>query len=71
MQETGRVRLPRAPSRDHLFALGYQIRRAFENTFRGIYGGSMPAAELRAAVWQSIFTHDMERYARARARSAP
>ena len=49
----------------HLFAWGYQIRRAFEGTFRGIHGGSMPAARLRAAVWQSIFTHESLRYGRS------
>ena len=27
-------------------------------------GRRMPAARLRAAVWQSIFTHDMRRYRR-------
>lgn len=48
-----------------LFAWGYQIRRAFHHTFRRIYGASMPAARLRAAVWQSIFTHDTRRYRRA------
>jgi transcriptional regulator with GAF, ATPase, and Fis domain len=48
-----------------LFAWGYQIRRAFHHTFRRIYGASMPAARLRAAVWQSIFTHDNRRYRRA------
>jgi transcriptional regulator with AAA-type ATPase domain len=47
-----------------LFALGFQIRRAFHYTFRQIYGASLPAAELRAAVWQSIFTHDGPRYRR-------
>jgi transcriptional regulator with AAA-type ATPase domain len=47
-----------------LFALGFQIRRAFHYTFRQIYGGSLPAAQLRAAVWQSIFTHDGPRYRR-------
>jgi hypothetical protein len=59
------IRLPRAVEPAHLFAWGYQIRRAFENTFQGIYGGSMPAARLRAAVWESIFTHDTERYGRS------
>jgi transcriptional regulator with AAA-type ATPase domain len=59
------VRLPGLPEPAHLFAWGYQIRRAFEGTFRGIQGGSLPAARLRAAVWQSIFTHDSERYARS------
>ena len=31
---------------------------------RNILGGSLPAARLRAAVWQAIFTHDMRRYRR-------
>jgi hypothetical protein len=59
------VHLPALVEPAHLFAWGYQIRRAFEGTFRGIQGGSLPAAQLRAGVWQSIFTHDSERYARA------
>ncbi|MES1245254.1 MAG: sigma 54-interacting transcriptional regulator [Acidobacteriota bacterium] len=49
----------------HLFACFFQIRRAFHFTFRSIVGGSMPAARLRAQVWQSIFTHDLRRYRRA------
>lgn len=48
----------------HTFACFRQIQRAFEQIFRDIIGGSMPAAQLRAAVWQSIFTHDMRRYRR-------
>jgi transcriptional regulator with AAA-type ATPase domain len=48
----------------HLFALAFQIRRAFHFTFRQIYGGSMPAARLRAAVWESVFTFDLRRYQR-------
>jgi hypothetical protein len=63
------VRLPLEVDTAHLFAWGYQVRRGFEGTFRGIHGGSMPAARLRAAVWQSIFTHDMQRYGRALYRS--
>jgi transcriptional regulator with AAA-type ATPase domain len=59
------TRLPWAVDPAHLFAWGFQIRRAFEGTFRGIHGGSMPAAKLRAAAWQSIFTHDAARYARS------
>src|SRR5688572_15118722 len=47
-----------------LLALFFQIRRAFHFTFRHILGGSLPAARLRAAVWQSIFTHDLRRYRR-------
>jgi transcriptional regulator with AAA-type ATPase domain len=59
------VQLPLETTSEHLFAWGYQVRRAFEGTFRGIHGGSMPAARLRAAVWQSIFTHDSRRYGRS------
>jgi hypothetical protein len=46
----------------HLFALGFQARRAFHHIFRQIFGGSQPAARLRARVWRSIFTHNMRRY---------
>jgi DNA-binding NtrC family response regulator len=49
----------------HLFAVGFQIRRAFHHTFRQIYGGSRPASRLRAAVWESIFTNDRRRYMRS------
>ena len=57
--------LPVASEAPHLFAWGFQIRRAFHHTFRRIYGASMAAARLRAAVWHSIFTHDAQRYRRA------
>jgi transcriptional regulator with GAF, ATPase, and Fis domain len=50
------------PDAAHLFALGYQARRAFHYVFRYIFGGSLPAARLRAAVWQSVFTHDAAAY---------
>ena len=59
------VRMPVAAVPHQLFAWGYQIRRAFHHTFRRIYGASMPAAQLRASVWQSIFTHDNRRYRRS------
>src|SRR5437667_6816888 len=48
----------------HVFACFRQIQRAFEHIFRDIIGGSIPAARLRASIWQSIFTHDMRRYRR-------
>ena len=48
----------------HTFACYRQIQRAFEQIFHAIIGGSLPAARLRAAIWQSIFTHDMRRYRR-------
>jgi transcriptional regulator with AAA-type ATPase domain len=54
--------LPVALEIPHLFACFFHIRRAFHQIFSHIVGGSIPAAKLRAAVWQSIFTHDMRRY---------
>jgi transcriptional regulator with AAA-type ATPase domain len=48
----------------HTFACYHQIQRAFEQIFRDIIGNSLPAARLRASVWQSIFTHDIRRYRR-------
>jgi DNA-binding NtrC family response regulator len=49
---------------EHLFAVFFQIARAFHSIFENLVGGSKPTARLRAAVWQSIFTHDMRRYVR-------
>ncbi|UCF33811.1 MAG: sigma-54-dependent Fis family transcriptional regulator [Phycisphaerales bacterium] len=46
----------------HLFALFFQIKRAFHFIFRNIIGTSGSAARFRAAAWQSIFTHDLRRY---------
>ncbi len=48
----------------HLFACFFQVRRAFHHIIESIVGSSLVAARLRAAVWQSIFTHDMRRYRR-------
>ncbi|MEN8181194.1 MAG: sigma-54 factor interaction domain-containing protein, partial [Myxococcota bacterium] len=59
------IEMPVDTSAGPLFAWGFQIRRAFEHIFRQIYGGSMPAARLRACVWQSVFTHDTRRYRRS------
>jgi transcriptional regulator with AAA-type ATPase domain len=58
------VTFPTRHEPDHTFACFRQIQRAFEQIFRDIIGASMPAARLRAAVWQSVFTHDMRRYRR-------
>ncbi len=58
------VQFPGTVDAPHLFACFFQIRRAFDLIFRHIIGASRPAAALRAAVWQSIFTHDMRRYRR-------
>ena len=48
----------------HVFACFRQIQRAFHHVYDNIVGNSMPAARLRASVWQSIFTQDMRRYRR-------
>lgn len=48
----------------HVFACLRQIHRAFHHVYDKIVGNSMPAARLRASVWQSIFTQDMRRYRR-------
>jgi hypothetical protein len=58
------VRFPSGHEPGHTFACFRQIQRAFEILFRDLIGSSLPAARLRAAVWQSIFTHDMRRYRR-------
>ncbi len=56
--------LPNSREAPHLFACFFQVRRAFHHIYNHIIGESMPAARLRGAVWQSIFTHDMRRYRR-------
>lgn len=56
------VLLPTKHEAPHLFAFYFQICRAFHHIFSYIIGGSMAAARLRAAVWQSIFTHDIRRH---------
>src|ERR1019366_6537040 len=58
------VTFPNERDARHTFACFRQIQRAFDITFRDIIGSSLPAAQLRGAVWQSIFTHDMRRYRR-------
>lgn len=59
------VTLPVMYDAPHLFACFFQLRRAFHHIIESIIGSSMAAARLRAAVWQSIFTHDMRRYRRS------
>ncbi len=59
-----KVRLPSDYQPAHVFAGFFQIRRAFHHIFEYIVGESLPTARLRAAVWQSIFTHDLRRYRR-------
>jgi transcriptional regulator with AAA-type ATPase domain len=57
--------LPGQKEAAHIFACFFQVRRAFYYIFRAIIGRSRVAANLRAAVWTSIFTHDMRRYRRS------
>ncbi|MBI1290712.1 sigma-54-dependent Fis family transcriptional regulator [bacterium] len=47
------------------FGLFFQVRRAFATIHDTIIGDSPALAQLRASVWQSIFTHDMSRYLRS------
>jgi transcriptional regulator with AAA-type ATPase domain len=62
--------LPQVPAAaraqpEHVFACMFQVRRAFFYTFHSIAGSSLPAARLRAQVWQSVFTHDLRRFQRS------
>lgn len=47
-----------------VFALSFQLRRAFYHIFSTIIGSSQAANQLRDRVWDSIFTHRAERYHR-------
>ena len=56
---------PAGFSPPHLFAIFFQVRRAFFHVFDAIVGNSPALEALRARVWESIFTHDMLRYLRS------
>jgi transcriptional regulator with AAA-type ATPase domain len=58
------IKFPSGHDSLRTFAFFRQIQRAFEQIFQDIIGASLPAARLRGAIWQSIFTHDMRRYRR-------
>lgn len=47
-----------------IFAICHQINRAFYHIFNFIAGGSFDAAQMRANIWESIFTFDIYRYYR-------
>jgi hypothetical protein len=49
----------------HMLACFFQLQRAFQFIFQYLTGGSLPAAQLRAETWQSIFTSDLRRYRRS------
>jgi DNA-binding NtrC family response regulator len=51
-------------SSEHAFACFFQVTRAFKHIFDQILGSSMQAAQLRASVWESIFSYDLRRYSR-------
>lgn len=68
MQLPGR-HLPSISHKQHLFEIFHQVYRAFFSIFDCIIGQSLPAARLRARIWQSIFTHDFRRYRRSLYRS--
>jgi hypothetical protein len=57
--------LPTEHAPTHLLADSFQLCRAFGHIFNHIAGTSNVTARLRAAVWESIFTHDMRRYRRS------
>lgn len=48
-----------------IFALFFQVRRAFQHLFQDIVGTSPAAQRLRARLWQSLFTVRMDRYRRS------
>lgn len=47
-----------------MFSGMYQIHRAYQQIYQNFYGRSSASIRLRAAIWQSIFTHDFHRYQR-------
>jgi DNA-binding NtrC family response regulator len=62
--ELGNHPFPTRARKVALFELFHQVYRAFFNIFECVIGQSVPAAELRARIWQSIFSHDFRRYRR-------
>jgi transcriptional regulator with AAA-type ATPase domain len=61
----GGARLRPEDTAPRLFALFFQIARAFVNIYANFVGRTSPAVALRASMWESIFTHDLPRYRRA------
>ena len=49
---------------EHIFACLFQLRRAFHHIHRSLVGGSPALARLRAAIWESAFSRDLELYRR-------
>jgi hypothetical protein len=57
--------LPCNYSAPHLFSMFFQIYRAFHFIFKFLIGSSSAAAQLRADIWESLFTCDIKRYQRS------
>ncbi len=58
----GAINLTLLQDLPHAFACLFHVRRTWHHIYNYIFGRSLPAAKLRAAVWQSAFTRDMRRY---------
>jgi DNA-binding NtrC family response regulator len=56
-------RFPLSYTPEHIFACFFLFRRAFYHIFFNIVGTSKAIARLRAAVWESIVTHDFRAWA--------
>lgn len=52
-------------SKEEVASFVYQIRRAFYHTQNSIVGHSNAMTQLRIRIWNSVFTHNMERYLRS------
>ncbi len=46
----------------HLFALSYQLRRAYYFIDRGLVGRSAGMKRLRESLWNNVFTYDLDLY---------
>jgi DNA-binding NtrC family response regulator len=62
--KVGRHRFPLGLAPAHLFACFFLLRRAFYHLFNDVIGLSGPVARLRAAVWDSVITHDVREWSR-------
>jgi DNA-binding NtrC family response regulator len=50
---------------ERVLAVFFQVRRAYAHIHECIIGASPASRKLRARVWESVFTRDLERYQRA------
>ncbi len=61
----GQLTFPFLANLAHQYAFFYQLRRAYGTIFLSLAGLSGPMMRLRAKIWQSIFTHDLDRFREA------